>query len=227
MKQKGYELNDKDNKYCPKCDTVKPRDAKHFHKQSSRPDGLNAWCKECIRERNNSKKNRKYVKEWRKQNPDKVKVSNDKQKENRRQWREDNVEHIKEWKDKTRERRNAYQREYRKRRKEQDPAYKLRANMGSSICMALKRWNGSKGDTSYLEHLPYTMKELVEHLESQFDDTMTWENYGSYWHIDHVYPQSLLPYETMEEENFQRCWALENLQPLEAIENMKKSNKIL
>jgi len=45
--------------------------------------------------------------------------------------------------------------------------------------------------------------------------------------VDHIYPQSLLPYDSYDDPNFQKCWALENLQPLEAIENLKKSNKII
>ena len=55
---------------------------------------------------------------------------------------------------------------------------------------------------------------------------MNWENYGE-WHIDHIYPQSKLPYDSMEHPNFLKCWALDNLQPLWAEENRKKSNKVL
>ena len=32
----------------------------------------------------------------------------------------------------------------------------------------------------------YTLKDLQLHLEQQFDEYMTWENQGSYWHIDHI-----------------------------------------
>lgn len=62
--------------------------------------------------------------------------------------------------------------------------------------------------------------------EKQFDSNMNWSNYGKYWHIDHIYPQSLLPYTSMTDENFKKCWALDNLQPLEKIANIKKGNKI-
>jgi hypothetical protein len=62
---------------------------------------------------------------------------------------------------------------------------------------------------------------------------MTWENYGSYsskiwdddnvsiwtWQIDHIIPQSCLPYASMEDDNFNKCWALENLRPLSAKQN--------
>ena len=45
------------------------------------------------------------------------------------------------------------------------------------------------------------------------------------WQIDHIISQSKLPYTSMSDDNFNKCWALENLQPLEAIANIKKSNK--
>ena len=84
----------------------------------------------------------------------------------------------------------------------------------------------SKKDKKTFDILPYTKKELMAHLESQFDENMTWENYGQ-WHIDHVYPQSKLPYDSLEHPNFQKCWALENLRPLCAKENIRKSDKII
>jgi len=46
------------------------------------------------------------------------------------------------------------------------------------------------------------------------------------WNIDHVIPQGATIYESMKDPNFKKCWALENLRPLDAIENIKKSNKI-
>lgn len=105
----------------------------------------------------------------------------------------------------------------------EDPAFKLRKNFSRIVNHVLK---GNKNGKSIKKYLPYTFEELKIHLESQFDEKMNWQNYGSYWHVDHIYPQSALPYVSMEEENFKKCWALENLRPLEAIANIKKSNKI-
>ena len=121
-------------------------------------------------------------------------------------------------KDKIRENDN----EYKKRRRATDINYKIRRNCSSMIWRAL---NGTK-NSSILNHLSYSIGELKQHLESQFDDKMTWENYGSYWEIDHIIPQSKLLYNSMEDDNFKKCWALENLRPLEAIANKKKSNKV-
>lgn len=106
-------------------------------------------------------------------------------------------------------------------RRKSDPLFKLRRNVSTMVWQALTmNKNGS-----ILKYLSYTMEELKQHLENQFDEKMTWSNYGSYWHIDHIIPQSALPYASMSDDNFQKCWGLSNLRPLEAIENIRKSNK--
>ena len=70
----------------------------------------------------------------------------------------------------------------------------------------------------------------MEHLESKFEPWMNWGNYGAYeeerlkWHIDHIRPKSLFIFISPEDKEFKECWALENLQPLEAIKNIQKSN---
>lgn len=113
------------------------------------------------------------------------------------------------------------QNRYNMRRRANDPVYKLRKNCSCMIWQALK----GKKNQSMLDFLPYSMLELKAHLESKFDQNMSWDNYGTYWHIDHIMPQSSLPYTSMTDENFQKCWALDNLRPLEAAENIRKSNR--
>ncbi len=56
---------------------------------------------------------------------------------------------------------------------------------------------------------------------------MSWENYGSYWWLDHIKPRSSFNYESPDDKELKECWALENLQPLEKIANIRKGNKIL
>jgi predicted nucleic acid-binding Zn ribbon protein len=114
-----------------------------------------------------------------------------------------------------------------------DSDYKLRKNVSSMIARALKTADGSKNGHSIFDYLPYSLDELKEHLEKQFEDWMTWENYGranvsaDFWNIDHIVPQSKLIYGSMDHLNFQKCWDLNNLRPLEARENIKKLNKLL
>lgn len=120
----------------------------------------------------------------------------------------------------------------RKRRKERmdtEPEYKLASNVRRSINQALRSQNGGKNGNRTFDKLPYSVAELKEHLESQFDETMSWDNWGKgegCWNIDHIYPQSKLPYDSLEHPNFLECWKLENLRPLAAIDNIKKGDKI-
>lgn len=77
------------------------------------------------------------------------------------------------------------------------------------------------------------MDELKEHLEKQFECWMNWKNYGKYdskvwiendsstwtWQIDHIIPQSTFKYTSMENEEFKKCWELNNLRPLSSKQN--------
>jgi len=96
----------------------------------------------------------------------------------------------------------------------------LRRNISIMISKQLKKNNSSKNNQSILKYLEYSIDELKAHLEKQFDNNMSWQNYGSYWHVDHIIPQSTLPYSSMTDDNFKKCWALSNLRPLEAYQNI-------
>jgi hypothetical protein len=73
----------------------------------------------------------------------------------------------------------------------------------------------------------YTVDQLMKHLEKLFQPGMTFENYGKDgWHIDHKIPKSAHNYTSPEHIDFKRCWALKNLQPLWAPDNLSKSDKL-
>lgn len=106
----------------------------------------------------------------------------------------------------------------------QNNMFRLNRCIRSRVYDSLSRKIGKKGGLSWEKLVGYTIKELRCHLEKQFTLEMTWDNYGSYWHIDHIKPISLFKYTTPEDPEFKKCWALENLQPLEASENRRKNN---
>ena len=54
---------------------------------------------------------------------------------------------------------------------------------------------------------------------------MSWENYGK-WHIDHIIPRVYFNIQELGDEEFQKCWSLENLRPLWAKDNIMKKDKI-
>lgn len=99
----------------------------------------------------------------------------------------------------------------------------LKQIVSSRVRATIKKTGGQKGGKTF-EALPYTPQELREHIENQFDEKMSWDNHGDYWHIDHIIPQAALPYKSLEDENFQKCWDLKNLRPLEAKENIRKGS---
>jgi len=103
-----------------------------------------------------------------------------------------------------------------------DPLYKLQHNIRSGFNDALSLTKNKKSKSTF-DMLGYTVEELKAHLEKQFDDKMSWENYGSYWHIDHKTPISF----ARTKEDVIRLYQLDNLQPLEAMTNIVKSNKVV
>lgn len=99
-------------------------------------------------------------------------------------------------------------------------SFRLRKNISIQVSKILKNNGSKKFGQSVLQFLGYSIQDLKNHLEKQFDDKMTWENYGIYWHIDHIIPQSCLKYKSMADNNFKKCWSLQNLRPLDAKTNM-------
>jgi hypothetical protein len=89
-----------------------------------------------------------------------------------------------------------------------------------------KSLNGIKESKSWETLVGYSLEELKLHLESQFTEGMSWDNYGE-WHIDHIIPVDSFNIQNYDDNNFKKCWSLNNLQPLWAEQNIKKSNKIL
>jgi hypothetical protein len=108
-----------------------------------------------------------------------------------------------------------------------DPMYRLNKNIRCAIRASLKTNNLSKNGRHWESLVGYTLQELKLHLENQFDSYMNWDNYGSYWHIDHIIPLASLKYNDEKDENFKLIWSLGNLQPLFGPENLSKKNKIL
>ena len=121
---------------------------------------------------------------------------------------------------------------YKKYLLDKDPVRKLRHYLGSFVAGTLKKRHSNKGKKSVWSYLPYTPDELKNHLESLFEDWMSWDNYGGKaddkrktWHIDHIKPQMSFSFTSMDDVLFQECWSLSNLRPLEKIDNYSKGAK--
>jgi len=123
---------------------------------------------------------------------------------------------------KNKDERAIWWRKYKKERRKTDIKYKLNDNFRSLVSASLK---GNKLGKRWSSLVGYGSNELKEHLEKQFDNKMNWDNYGSYWWVDHIKPVSLFNFIQPEDKEFKDCWSLSNLQPLEKIANIKKGNK--
>jgi hypothetical protein len=161
-------------------------------------------------------------KRWREKNKDSVreyvKTWNEKNKEHRKQY-------LKEYREKNIDKIRQNKRDYERNRKASDPLYKLISNFRTAIYTVLKESNVDKYG-HYFDILGYTPEELINHLEKQFTEGMTWEKYGEF-HIDHKLPISSFNIKEIGDEEFMKCWCLDNLQPMWGEENIRKSNKIL
>ena len=153
----------------------------------------------------------------------------ERKKKNHKKWAEQNKEHLKEYlkeyREKNTEKIKKTKRDYERNRKASDPLYKLISNFRTAIYQVLKESNVDK-NKHYFDILQYTPESLIKHLESQFENNMNWDNYGK-WHVDHKLPITSFNIEEMGDEEFMRCWSLENLQPMWGTDNIRKSNRVI
>lgn len=144
------------------------------------------------------------IKEWRIKNPEKDKLA-------RQKYKKDNKERIKK-----------YLNVYIKRRMKIDESFKLSYNIRTRIRRALKK-DFKKSKT--IDLLGCSIEFLKVYLENKFKEGMSWENYGRYgWHIDHIKPCS--KFDLTQESEQKKCFNYTNLQPLWAVDNLKKYNKM-
>lgn len=129
-----------------------------------------------------------------------------------------------EWRDKNREHINEKTRLWYLNRRRTDPEFRLKCNTRTAIYTCLKEAKVDKYRSTF-QLLGYSIEELMQHLEVLFTDGMTWENYGE-WHVDHKLPMSSFTFTSTEDEEFKKCWCLDNLQPLWGLDNLSKGCKI-
>lgn len=191
---------------CSKCSCEKP--LSDFSKRNDRR--IQRICKKCGNEtlrkwrRGHPSKAAEERKKWRLSHPDKVK-------DDIRKWRENNPDRMKL------HALTAYKKNI------STPRGRLLNSIRNGIAHSLR---GSKNGKRWEVIVGYTFEKLRASLEKRFKEGMTWENYGSYWHVDHKIPVAAFNFEKPEDLDFKRCWALKNLQPLEAKKNLSKGAKI-
>lgn len=150
----------------------------------------------------------------------------EKHKERSRSWANKNIEKSRSIKrknklkylDKYRKMENLRCREKRKN----NILYKISRNISKEIWAAL---HGKKQGRTFKSFLSYEITSIKNHLESKFSKEMNWENYGSYWEIDHIVPISHFYEKYTIEDAVKRAWDINNLQPLEKRLNRSKQHR--
>ena len=189
----------------------KEQDAKYYQKNK---DEINKKRRERSKDEEFKKKKKEYYKE----NIEKIK-------EREKQYYEDNKEKIKEikkqYRENNREKIAQRQRKYVNNRIKTDPVFRVTRSLRRRLYKAVKNNLKSK---STMELLGCTGEEVKEHLEKQFTEGMSWDNYGE-WHIDHIKP--CCSFDMSDPEQQKICFHYSNLQPLWAEDNLKKGGSII
>jgi hypothetical protein len=169
------------------------------------------------------------AKNWRVNNPDKVIAQRDRErkssayKERIKNKAESNKEYMIQWrKDNPEKSKQQMKRANAKRSKIMK--YRISGNISNRIREKLLK--GTKARQHWEELVDFTVDQLRNHLEKLFKPGMTWDNYGTVWQIDHKIPIAAFNFNKPDDIDFKLCWSIKNLQPLETVENKKKSAKV-
>jgi len=195
--RKHYQKNRRKNF----SELVKALDRKRYHKdvEKSRKQRIKNYHKDV-------EKSRRVKREWVQKNKEKAVLQDKKYKSSPR----------------GRARTNKRQREKLKN----DVKFRLNNRIRARIHEVLKK-KGKRKALSTLKYLGVPNFDfLKKYLESKFKPGMNWKNNTVHgWHIDHIVPCASFDFNEVEQQK--KCWHYTNLQPLWAIDNMKKGSKII
>lgn len=154
----------------------------------------------------------------------------EKDNERSRKWMAKNKEHTKSYFENLSAEKKQERARKRLVRRRTNYREKIKHNFSSLLYQRLRRRHLNKKFKSTFDYLPYTIDDLTSHLESLWEPWMNWNNYGNKkgeWTIDHIIPDFFFKYKEVGDFEFLKCWALNNLQPMEFLKNVKKSNKLV
>ena len=228
-----------DLKKCTKCEKLKEKS--DFCNYNRNKDGLNHTCKECVKKYQceNRERIRRVNQQYKRNNKEKIKqyLADNKNamkeyfKKYNKQYYKDNKDKIlknaKIYKNNNKNKRNARDRSRRKT----DIKFKTNHILSKSLYKTFKSKGLSKKKRHWEDLTGWTLEEFKNHIASLFCKkmidgegvVMSWDNWGSKWQLDHIYPNDLCD---NTEEAIIYNWRLENLQPLWKEDNLEKSNDI-
>jgi len=163
----------------------------------------------------NKEKRNEYKKEYCLKNKEKISES---KKKYYLENKDKILEQIKEYQLKNKEKISESKKKYEKNRRKTDIGFRILSNLRRRLNHALK---GNDKTNSTMKLLGCSISDFKKHIESLFKPWMAWGNYGK-WNIDHIIPCAAFDLSIPEQQ--QKCFHYSNLQPLDAIENIKKGS---
>lgn len=234
-----------ETKACTKCGEVKPATAE-FYPRRRKTDNLASWCRACMKTataaamlRRRADPEKAQADRAKRNTPEAIAARKayyaanrerclagsaaayrknwTKAQEARARWTQENRDFVR-----------SYMREYQARLRSENPNFRLKSSVAARINFSLRARGSSKERRSWESLVGYTLDELCRHIERQFSRGMTWENMGrGGWHIDHRQALSSFTFTSADDPEFRVAWALSNLQPLWAKDNLSKGAKRL
>lgn len=217
---------------CKQCQQVKLQNC--FRKDNKRKSGLSAICKDCVPPRppslrilriteadklfsENLKKcikckKIKNIEDFHKNKNTRYGLNiecKECNKQKRKKWCKENKDYASRWE------------ENKKLKAAQDPVYALGMRIRGLIYETFTRKNFKKCEKTE-KILGCSIQQFFDHLESQFEPWMNWDNRGNGWHVDHIIPIAV----AKTEDDVIRLNHYTNLQPLSAYDNLSKGAKL-
>lgn len=194
------------SKTCSKCKIEK--DFSEFPRDKHNKTGYTSSCKECRYSKTNT-----WLRENYNQNKEEVLEKNSK-------WRRDNWEAVYKQRMESGSQARGMNKWYHNKGKyniQHVLKERLRQRIRNTVTKGYK-------SASSLKLLGCDIEFFKKHLQKQFTEGMSWDNYGD-WHIDHIIPCDSFDLTIPEEQA--KCFHYTNCQPLWAKDNIIKGNKIL
>lgn len=150
----------------------------------------------------NKDKMRNYAKRWASKNKDKVRCMGNR-------YRAENSEKI-----------TKRASRWKALRRKNSPEFRMICNLRSRLCSYIKSRGASKR-CGTMEMVGICKDQLRHHIENQFTEGMSWDNYGK-WHIDHIKPLRLCDPNNIA--SLSQFMHYTNLRPLWAKENISRNS---
>ncbi|QOY96346.1 hypothetical protein IM543_11295 [Massilia sp. UMI-21] len=228
---------------CTRCKVSKPATAEFFHAYKRSPDGRRAICRICRAEDHAEHRDERLPQRRAHYQANKERlcatvrayyVENaeaQRQRALERHFRnhEDRLEKMREYRaanvDALNERRRPKARAAFHARYGTDLEFTLKHRVRALLRVTLQKGRSGK---RMAELLGYTADDLRMHLERQFTKGMSWEWFmAGEIHIDHIIPVASFGIIEEDSDAFRQCWALPNLRPAWAKDNISRQDKVL